>query len=127
MKFAAALVALVELDLIAIGPVGDVRSAVGIQAALSRLAAVQSVLGEAITAVDGGDAGHFADGRSVASHVRFGEGTQYVYPWHPDPASHANRPHEIATVTTGNGTRKRVVVSAPGHLDSSTETLSGKK
>lgn len=60
---------------------------------MSRLAAVQSVLGE---------------------------GTQYGYPWHPDPASPANKPHEIATVTTRNGTRKRIVVSAPGHVDSVT-------
>jgi hypothetical protein len=122
IKFAAALVGLVECDLCAIGPISDVRSAVGVEAAVSRLAAVQSVLGEVITALDGGDAGHYADGRPIASHVRFGEGTQYVYPWHPDPASPANRPREIATVTTRNGTRKRIIVSAPGHLDSVTET-----
>jgi hypothetical protein len=119
VKFAAALVGLVEFDLIAMEPVRGVQSAVGIEAALSGLTTVQRVLGEVITALGGaGDAGHYADGRSIASQVRFGEGTRYVYPGHPDPASPANKLHEIATVTTRNGTRKQVIVGAPRHLDS---------
>jgi hypothetical protein len=73
IKFAAALLGLVECDLCGIVPVRDVQSAAGIEVALSRLAAVQSVLGEVITALDSADdAGHYADGRSIASHVRFG-------------------------------------------------------
>jgi hypothetical protein len=63
----------------------------------------------------------YADGRAVTSRLGFCDGTQYVHQWHPDPAHPLNRPHEIATVTTRNGTRKRVIVTAPGHLDAVSE------
>jgi hypothetical protein len=120
LKFATALVGLVEAELAALEPVRDIPSTVMIEASLCRLASTQSVLGAVIEAFDDTDPGHYADGRPIASHVRFGDGTQYVYPSHPDPTSPANEPQELTTVTTRNGTRKRIVVSAPGHLDSIT-------
>jgi hypothetical protein len=60
-----------------------------------------------------GDMDRYADGRSVTSQPRFCEGSQFVHLWHPDPAHPWNRPQEVGTLTTRNGTRKRVVVTAP--------------
>jgi hypothetical protein len=66
--------------------------------------------------------GHYTDGRAVTSHLRFGDGSEFVHNWHADPQHSWNRPREVATHTTSNGTRKRIVIAAPGHLDSVTVT-----
>ena len=66
----------------------------------------------------------YADGRSLTSHLRFCEGSQFVYLWHPDPAHPRNRPHDVGTLTPSNGKRKKIIVAAPGHLDAVTATAS---
>jgi hypothetical protein len=64
----------------------------------------------------------YTDGRPVTTHLRFLEGSEVVHTWHPDKANPHNRPRDLATLTTRNGTRKRIVVSAPGHIDAVTVT-----
>jgi hypothetical protein len=122
VKFAGALVGLLACDLGVLG-----RSTVegdGLEGALCRLGTVQLVLDEILTTLgSAAEAGHYSDGRAVLSHIETGDGTGYVYPWHPDPASPANKPHEIATVTTPNGGRRRIIVSASGYLDVVTFTV----
>jgi len=66
------------------------------------------------------DMERYATGRPVMGRLRICDGSQYLQPWHPDPAH--DSPREIRTVTTRNGTRKRILVSAPGHLESVTLT-----
>jgi hypothetical protein len=111
---------LVQDDLGALDARDDLNSAVGIETALARLEHVRHVLRHVVgmcCAHCGDDMEHYADGRAVTSHLRFCDGTQYLHQWHPDPAHPLNRPHEIASVTTRNGTRERIHVSAPGILD----------
>jgi hypothetical protein len=64
----------------------------------------------------------YTDGRPVSTHVNFCEGSQWVHLWHPVPGNPHNLPREVGTLTTRNGTRKQIVISAPGHLDSVTVT-----
>jgi hypothetical protein len=62
----------------------------------------------------------YTDGRAIAASVKFLEGSRYTHISHPDPSHQHNKPRELATLTTRNGTRKRIVLSAPGHLDAFT-------
>src|SRR5271157_2320761 len=62
---------------------------------------------------------HFADGRPVLERLQMCDGRQYLQAGHPDPVQ--DQPREIRTVTTRNGIKKRIVVSAPGHLDAVSE------
>jgi hypothetical protein len=62
----------------------------------------------------------YTDGRPVSTHLNFLEGSQWVHLWHPVPENPHNRPREVGTLTTRNGTRKRIVIAAPGHLDAFT-------
>ena len=66
------------------------------------------------------DMEHYGNGRPVMGRLQMCDGSHYLQPWHPDPAQNSSR--EILTVTTTNGTRKRIIVPAPGHLDSVTIT-----
>jgi hypothetical protein len=119
VKLACALVGLAQDDLGALDSGRDSPS-LAIETALARLEHVRHVLRHVVgvcCAHCAEDMEHYADGRPVTSHLRFCDGTQFVHHWHPDPAHPLNRPHEIAAVTTRNGTRKRVIVTAPGHLD----------
>ena len=124
LKFIAAMVELAQSDLCGAQPRLDPHSTViAIEAAICRLDHMRSLLPGVVVALcgdRGGDMQHYADGRLVTSHWRFGDGTQYVFPWDPDRAHDMNKPHEIATVTTRSGRRKAMIVSAPGHLDSLT-------
>ena len=65
------------------------------------------------------DMAHFADGRPVMGGLRMCDGSQYLQPWHPYAFQDTSR--EIRTVTTRNGTRKRIIVSARGVLDTVSE------
>jgi hypothetical protein len=69
-----------------------------------------------------GRMGRYTDGRPVTSQLRFREGSEFVHVGHPVPEHRWNRPRQVGTLTTRNGTRKQIVVSAPGHLDSVTGT-----
>jgi len=66
------------------------------------------------------DMEHYASGRQVMGRLQICGDSEYLHPWHPFPGQ--DSPREIRTVTTRNGTRKRIIVSAPGHLDSVTLT-----
>ena len=61
----------------------------------------------------------YADGRAVVSWVNVGD-RSYVRSWHPDKSNEMNRPGPANVITDANGTRKQVIVSAPGHLDTIT-------
>jgi hypothetical protein len=67
------------------------------------------------------DVSHYGDGRSVVRRLSLGDGRQYVHAWHPDPFQNTP-PQEICTLTMRDGTRKAIIVSAPGILDSLTVT-----
>jgi hypothetical protein len=119
LKFVAAALDQVQGDL------GShvVSDAHAIEAALCRLDCVQHVLRDLVEllcphCVRNMD--HYNDYRPVASCLPLGDGTQYVHCWHPDPAHPGNGPHDVGTVTTRHGHHKRIVVSAPGYLDSIT-------
>jgi hypothetical protein len=82
-KLACALVALAQGDLGALDR-GNLASA----AAIERLGHVLHVLHQAVSACCthcADDMLHYTDGRAVASHLRFGDGTEFVYAWHPEP------------------------------------------
>jgi hypothetical protein len=96
-----------------------VVAAVDLEVAVARLEHVRHVLrGVASVFCANHDMEHYADGRTVASHLTFDEDTQYVHCWHPIPFQ--NYPRELRTLTTRNGTRKRVIVTTPGILNSVT-------
>ena len=64
------------------------------------------------------DMAHYASGRPVVGRLRMCDGSQYLHPWHPIPFQEP--PRELGCLTTTDRTRKRIIVSAPGHLDSVT-------
>jgi hypothetical protein len=126
VKFTAAVVEQVHEELGALGPhPGSPSDVVAIarldlESACARLEQVREVLrGVVALFYADNDMAHFADGRPVMGRLRMCDGSQYLNPWHPYPFQDA--PREIRTVTTRNGTRKRVIVSAPGHLDAVSE------
>jgi hypothetical protein len=66
-------------------------------------------------------AARYSDNRPVISAMALddsGSGETFVYCWHWDCAHPANQRGEIQTVTAADGTRKRILVAAVGHLDS---------
>lgn len=90
-----------------------------IRGAEARLTEAADVLADAVSeiATSGGDMAVYSDGRRVCDSITIdGPGLRLVV-WHPDPSHEYNQPHEIGYVTTESGERKRVIVSAPGHLD----------
>jgi hypothetical protein len=58
----------------------------------------------------------YDDGRPVISAMPMEAGL-YVHVWHPDPAHPMNNRCELDVITTADGGRKRMVVSAPGCID----------
>jgi hypothetical protein len=60
-------------------------------------------------------------GRTITSQLPLGDGTQYVHCWHSELAHATNSPREIGRLTTRGGTRTRLIVSPPGHLDAVSE------
>jgi|SRR5271166_1449611 len=66
-------------------------------------------------------ASRYSDGRPVISAMPLDAGpVLYVHAWHPDPTHPMNNPCELDVITTPDGVRRRVIVSAPGHLDAIT-------
>jgi hypothetical protein len=125
LKYVAATADQVQGELGSQDPRHDPQSAiVTIEAALCRLTHTQHMLGHVVAAFCphcAEDMEHYTDGRRVTAHLRFGDGTQYVYVWYPEPTHPMNQPRELGTVMTRNKTRKHVFVSAPGHLDAVSE------
>lgn len=72
---------------------------------------------------DGDDMDTYADGRPVRTRHEFERGNVYEQRWHPQPDHPDNLPHEVATFDTTSGSRKTVVVSAPGVLDAIDRSL----
>jgi hypothetical protein len=90
-----------------------------IETACARLEQVREVLrGVVALFCADNDMAHYADGRPVMGRLRMCDSSQYLQPWHQYAFQDTSR--EIRTVTTRNGTRKRVIVTAPGILDSVT-------
>jgi hypothetical protein len=126
LKFTAATVDRAGDQLSDIGPNSSPHAtAVTVESALCYLATARQLLQNIIGVYCphcAHDMNRFTDGRPVTSTVNFCEGSQWVHLWHPQPEHQWNRPREVGTLTTRNGTRKQIVVSAPGHLDSVTVT-----
>jgi hypothetical protein len=126
LKFSAATVELAGDQLGGIGPNSSPHATAGtIETAITHLTTVSEVMRHLV----GVHCPHcaylmdrYTDGRQVTGHINFPEGTQFVQVWHPLREHSWNRPREACTITTRNGTRKRIVVSAPGHLDAFTVT-----
>jgi|SRR5271156_2614293 len=127
LKFTAAVVEQSRCELEALSPrIGSPSDAVvvarlDLDTACARLEQAQEML-RGIVALFWADTdmATYASGRQVMGSLQMCDGKQYLQPFHPDPV--CDQPREIRTVTTGNGTRKRIIVSAPGHLDAVTLT-----
>jgi hypothetical protein len=124
LKFTSATVDRAEDQLSGIRPTNSPQeTAVTVETAICYLATARQLLQNIIGVYCphcAHDMNRFTDGRPVTSTLNFCEGSQWVHLWHPDRAHPWNRPREVGTLTTRNGTHKRIVVSAPGHLDSVT-------
>lgn len=60
----------------------------------------------------------YADGRPVISAMPLDGGPGlFVHVWHPDPTHPMNNPGALDVVTTRDGSRKQVIVTAPGYID----------
>jgi len=127
LKFTAAVVEQSRCELEALSPrVGSpsdsvVVASLDLDTACARLEQAREMM-RGIVALfwSDTDMAHYATGRQVMGSLQMCDGAQYLQPWHPDPGQ--DSPREIRTVTTRNGTRKRIIVSAPGHLDAITIT-----
>ncbi len=63
----------------------------------------------------------YDDGRPVLSAMPMGRGC-YAHAWHPDRTHPMNNRCELDVITTPDGARRRIIVNAPGFLDSVAET-----
>ena len=62
--------------------------------------------------------GRYSDGHPVISAMPLDDGPGlYVHTWHPDRTHPMNNPGELEVITTPDGTRKRILVTAPGCID----------
>jgi hypothetical protein len=115
LKFAAALVAVSASEFALISDTSPVLAAEAIRGRLHHLHA------ELVAAADrfgGTRLDRYADGRAVVSMLDFDESHRiFVHAWHPDFNHPMNAPGEAGVVETEDGGRRRVIVSAPGHLD----------
>jgi hypothetical protein len=90
--------------------------------ALALLGHVHTELSEAVGRFcpDGQNAEVWAtrydDGRPVISVMPIGPGV-YVHAWHPDRTHPMNSRCDLDVITIPDGTRKQMVVSAPGCID----------
>lgn len=57
-------------------------------------------------------------GRPVASVIELGDCAHWIHPWLPH--FFQNYRDEVGALSTSNGDRVRIIVTAPGHLDSVT-------
>jgi hypothetical protein len=126
LKFSSATIARCSDQIGAIGPNSSPQEiAIAVETAIAHLATVGHVLHHVVGTMCrhcAGDMGHYCDGRSVVGRVDLDADTQFAMIWHPIPGHAWNRPREVATIRTSNGVPKKVIVPAPGHLDSVTVT-----
>ncbi|PBA30570.1 hypothetical protein CKJ65_16450 [Mycobacterium intracellulare] len=86
---------------------------------LKLLDACRDTITEAVAAVtaDQADRDRYSDGRPVQTRIELETGCYYCHDWHPDPEHPSSQPQDIGTVTLRDGSRKRVLIAAPGVLD----------
>jgi hypothetical protein len=64
-----------------------------------------------------GDAANtYSDGRPVATTIRWDDGW-VTHVWHPDPQHPSNRPGQVFDLEEESGCRRRLIITAPGILD----------
>jgi hypothetical protein len=125
LKFAAALIVVAQSEFRALH---DNNPALAAEALLARLHHVHAEMSDAAGRFcpDGQSEGtwltRYSDGRPVMSAMPM-DGGCYAHAWHPDRTHPMNnRCEELDVITTPEGTRKRIVVSAAGFLDAVTLT-----
>jgi hypothetical protein len=65
----------------------------------------------------GGDAVNtYSDGRPVATTIRW-DGGWVTHVWHPDPQHPSNQPGQVFDLEEESGSRRRLIITAPGILD----------
>ena len=118
LKFAVALIVGAQGEFRALH---DSNPALAAEALLARLHRVHAELSAAAGRFcpDGQSAEtwltRYDDGRPVMSAMPMGG--CYAHAWHPDRTHPMNNRCELDVVTTPDGVRGRIIVSAPGHLD----------
>jgi hypothetical protein len=114
VKFAAALIFVCESEFRALLDSGSPTAAEAVSGRLDLLHAELRDAAARFCPGDGPDAWtRYSDGRAVVTALAAGNGC-YAYTFHPDRAHPANIPGERGVITTPNGARKRVYLSAPG-------------
>jgi hypothetical protein len=90
-----------------------------VEAIVAQLIDARSCAIEAAAAFcrSGHDIEHYADGRQVRTRLEIEKGNEFEYVWHPQVDHHTNRTQELFLWTTTSGARKRILITAPGHLD----------
>ena len=122
VKLAAALIFVCESEFRALLDSGSPTAAEAVSGRLDLLHAELRDAAARFCPGDGPDAWtRYSDGRAVVTALAAGNGC-YAYTFHPDRAHPANIPGERGVITTPNGARKRVYLSAPGRLDAVTPT-----
>ena len=120
-KFAAGLADAAYNDLDAADRDDPKTVAAAIRAAQCRLTHINAVLRQAVSGLCphcAGEMDRYVDGREVTGRIALDEhGTHHRHVWGPDCSHPFNRQHDVSTITTHTGVRKRVIVSAPGFLD----------
>jgi hypothetical protein len=58
----------------------------------------------------------YSDGRTVATTIRW-DGGWVTHVWHPDPLHPSNRPGQVFDLEEESGCRRRLIITAPGILD----------
>jgi hypothetical protein len=86
---------------------------------LDLLDSCRTTIFNAVSAVtaDRDDVRRYSDGRPVSTTVELELGCHFTYDWHPDPSHPLNQPREICTTELRDGRKKRILIVAPGVLD----------
>jgi hypothetical protein len=58
----------------------------------------------------------YSDGRPVATTIRW-DGGWVTHVWHPDPSHPSNQPGQVFDLEEESGSRRRLIITAPGILD----------
>jgi hypothetical protein len=58
----------------------------------------------------------YCDGRPVATTIRWAGGW-VTHVWHPDPQHPSDRPGQVFDLEEESGSRRRLIITAPGILD----------
>jgi hypothetical protein len=74
-------------------------------------------MGWNITDLMAGEAANtYSDGRPVATTIQW-DGGWVTHVWHPDPQHPSNRPGQVFDLEEESGCRRRLIITAPGILD----------